>query len=60
MLYYSSVLSNRKKKQRELQEKVDKFARREKEIREKELAASHLYATLYPDPNEPYEERCIM
>ena len=38
---------------RELQEKVDQFARREKERHEKQLLESPVIAVTYPDPNEP-------
>jgi len=59
-VFHKVVVSKRKRKERELQEKVDQFARREKERHEKQLLESPVIAVTYPDPNEPYEERCIM
>jgi len=59
-VFHKVVVSKRKRKERELQEKVDKFARKEKERNEKQLLESPVIAVTYPDPNEPYEERCIM
>eukprot|EP00092_Neocalanus_flemingeri_P013347 GFUD01014391.1.p1 GENE.GFUD01014391.1~~GFUD01014391.1.p1 ORF type:complete len:795 (-),score=178.71 GFUD01014391.1:57-2441(-) len=59
-VFHKTVLSKRKRKERELQEKVDQFARREKERHEKQLLESPVIAVTYPDPNEPFEERCIM
>jgi hypothetical protein len=38
---------------RMLQEKVAKFARKEKEIYEKELYDVPVFAITYPDPTEP-------
>jgi len=38
-----------------LQEKVAKFA-----MKEKELYDVPVFAVTYPDPTIPYEERCIM
>ena len=38
---------------RELQEKVDKFAKREKERNDKQLLESPVNAVTFPDPDEP-------
>lgn len=59
-VFHKVIVSKRQGKERELQEKVDQFARREKERHEKQLLESPVIAVTYPDPNEPYEERCIM
>jgi len=59
-IYHRVVVSKKKDMERILQEKVAKFARKEKEIYEKELYEVPVFAVTYPDPTEPYEERCIM
>jgi len=59
-VFHKMVVSKTKKKERELQEKVDQFAKREKERNEKQLLESPVNAVTYPDPDQPYEERCIM
>jgi len=59
-IYHRVVVSKKKDMERILQEKVAKFAKKEKEIYEKELYEVPVFAVTYPDPTEPYEERCIM
>jgi len=56
---YSLVVRNKRmSRERDFQRKVEEFARRERDRNEK-FENSELSVT-YPDPNEPFEERCIM
>jgi hypothetical protein len=52
-IFHKLVVSKRRNKERELQEKVDQFARKEAELHEAELLASQVIAVSYPDPTEP-------
>ena len=38
---------------RELQEKVEQFAKREQELQEKQMLSSQVIDVSYPDPDEP-------
>jgi len=52
-IFHKLVVAKRRNKERELQEKVDQFARKEKELHEKELLESTVIDVSYPDPSEP-------
>uniref|UniRef100_A0A0K2TXM8 Uncharacterized protein n=1 Tax=Lepeophtheirus salmonis TaxID=72036 RepID=A0A0K2TXM8_LEPSM len=57
IIYNKLQNSRRKKKDKEMQDRVQKMAQKEKELNEQNKPAFH---HIYVDPDEPYEERCIM
>eukprot|EP00091_Calanus_sinicus_P007248 TRINITY_DN18204_c0_g1_i1.p1 TRINITY_DN18204_c0_g1~~TRINITY_DN18204_c0_g1_i1.p1 ORF type:complete len:180 (+),score=41.67 TRINITY_DN18204_c0_g1_i1:227-766(+) len=59
-IYHRVVSAKRRDSERILQEKVAKFAKKEKKIYEDQLHDVPVFAVTYQDLTEPYEERCIM
>jgi len=59
-IFHKIVTDKKRNKEKELQEKVEKFAKREKELEEAVFVGGGMIDVTYPDTDEPYEERCIM
>jgi len=55
-IWHRLGIAKRLKKERQLAEKVERFARKEAELAER----GECVPVIYPDPSVPYEERCIM